>query len=156
LDPATGVSGGSFPIPLVAQATRAGLQLLPVPMNLGGTPVPAGSLLVTVGSSPDTIVAVNLDPAARLVGATLPSLSLASIVPSAPAAVLDPASGHLFVLDGDLDRLVEVDPATRTVVATFALPFAVDKNAGGLAVDPATGHLWVGSLASTDVAEVDP
>ena len=62
LDPATGVSAGSFPIPLVVQTTRVGLQVLPAPVNLGGTAVPAGSLLVTVAASPDTIVAVNLDP----------------------------------------------------------------------------------------------
>ena len=156
IDPATAVSVGRFPIPLVVQTTRAGLQLLPVPINLGGTAVPAGSLLVTVAASPDTIVAVNLDPAAGTVGAKLASLSLAGVATSAPAAVLDPASGDLFVLDGDLDRLVKVNPVTGSVVATFALPFAVDKNAGGLAIDPATGHLWVGSAATSDIAEFDP
>jgi membrane-associated phospholipid phosphatase len=156
IDPTTGASVGSFPIPLVVQTTRVGLQILPAPINLGGTAVPAGSLLVTLAASPDTIVAVNLDPTAGFVGATLASMSLAGIATSAPGVVLDPASGDLFILDGDLDRLVKVDPVSGSVVATFALPFAVDKNAGGLAIEPTTGHLWVGSVASTDVAEVDP
>ncbi|HEY0806863.1 MAG TPA: hypothetical protein VGD84_17455, partial [Pseudonocardiaceae bacterium] len=126
----------------------AGLDVLPTAMSLGGTTVPAGSLLVFNGyPNPDQVTAVN-----PTTGAVLATLTLAGNY-DLSAGTYDPVSGHLFVLDRRTNptQVAEINPVTGAQINEFALPF----NAGyaGLVAD-ATGNLWYGSDQSADVVEL--
>src|SRR5690606_6648387 len=63
----------------------------------------------------------------------------------------DPVSGSLFILDGNPDQVLQLDPATGVVQNSFDLPF--DVNHGGMAIDPTSGNLWIGSSATNSVSE---
>ena len=156
LDPATGVTTATYNLAglLGGNSTNTGLQIVPTPANgvtirLGGTAVPAGSLLLTNGSAnPDALYALNPANGTILAALNLPAPN-ANINPV--AGVFTPA-GRLFVLDENTEQVVELDPASGTILRSFATPFPI--NYGGLAVDPASGELWVGSSQSNTVALV--
>ncbi|MEY2843574.1 MAG: hypothetical protein RI920_1611, partial [Pseudomonadota bacterium] len=123
-------------------STWSGLQVLGAAMSLGGTAVPAGSLLVVNGApNPDRVVAV--DPSS---GAVIASLNLANGL-DVVGGMFDPASGHLFALAYNTNQMVELDAATGAILGTYALPFS-SAGAAGLVVDPSSGNLWFGSTAS--------
>ncbi|SEF48157.1 Ig-like domain (group 3) [Nitrosospira multiformis ATCC 25196] len=122
----------------------AGLQVLGEAINLNGTNVPQGSLLLFNGyASPDRVVAVN---AAN--GAVIASLTLGQNYDLA-AGVFDAASGHLFVTDArnSGNRIVEINAATGAEIASFAVPFTTYSYAG-LTIDPVTGNLWLGTYSA--------
>ena len=126
-----------------------GLSVATVGFTLGGTAVPAGSLLLFHASpSPDRVIA--LDPTT---GNLIASLTLAQNYDTT-GGVYDPTSGHLFLLDrrANPTRVAEVNAQTGAQISTFDLPF----NAGeaGLALNPNTGNLWYGSDQSTNVVEI--
>ena len=155
IDPATGqvlqsitLTGAGFGTPYTYN--YAGLQVLPGTMSLGGTAVPAGSLLVFNGyPSPDRVTAV--DPAT---GAVVASLALGANH-DLTAGLYDPASGHLFVLANNTNRMVEIDPATGATLASVAVPINV-QSWSGIALDPSGASLWLGSTSSGSVVvEVD-
>ncbi|MEJ0018377.1 MAG: Ig-like domain-containing protein [Acetobacteraceae bacterium] len=130
----------------------AGLQIAPAALTLGGTAVPAGSLLVFNGyPNPDQVTAVN-----PTTGAIVASVSL-GVNYDLRAGVYDAATGHLFVMDGRTSpaRIVELDAsgATASLVNSFALPFNANSWVG-MALDPVNGHIWYGSDGSTDIVEL--
>ena len=68
----------------------------------------------------------------------------------ADTVAADPASGHIFVIDGDPGKISVIDPATRAVVATI--------DGGGkleFAVADGTGHIYVNGEAKREVLSVD-
>jgi len=139
LNPDTGVEIGSFDIPFTTTTNRLGLQVLPAAMTLAGTPVPAGSLLVTNGgASNDRIIA--LDP---VTGTQLAVLDLGQNL-DPDAGVFDPGTGELLLLDDGPSVVVRVNPANGAVLGSFAVPFATAT--AGLAIHPTTG-VWYGITA---------
>ncbi|NML45874.1 phosphatase PAP2 family protein [Ramlibacter sp. G-1-2-2] len=156
IDPATGNVLQSITLNATDFGTQFsfslnGLQFVPA-MSLGGTAVPAGSLLVFNGQpNPDRVVAVNPST-----GATIAVLSLAGNF-DATAGIFDAASGHLFVLEnnGPGNRMQEVDPATGATINTWTLPVNIQNHAG-IAIDPVTGNFWIGSTSTGgSIVEVD-
>ena len=91
-------------------------------------------------TNPDRVIAVN--PAD---GKVLGTLALKGNY-DLTAGLYDAQSNHLFVLDRSQSprKLLEIDPADGTVLASFNSPLHGDE--AGLAVDPVTGNLWMGSF----------
>jgi hypothetical protein len=159
LNPATGVSEFSFDLTAAGFGTATffgGLQILPSGIaSLGGTAVPAGSLLIINGQATnDRIIAVN-----PTTGAVLASLTLPGTNPSqnydATAGLYDPTSGHLFLasFNRNPDQVFELDPATGAQLNAFNTPF--DINHGGMALDPVSNNFWIGSDQSGNrIAEI--
>jgi YVTN family beta-propeller protein len=68
----------------------------------------------------------------------------------ADGIVFDPASGHVFVIDGDSGKLTVIDPATDAVVATV-------DGGGGLefGVTGSNGKLYVDGAEKNEIVRVD-
>jgi YVTN family beta-propeller protein len=68
----------------------------------------------------------------------------------ADGIILDPASGHVFVVNGDSAKLTVIDPKTDTAIAT------IDAG-GGLeaAVSGANGKLYVDGAEKKEIVRVD-
>ncbi|MDA3920258.1 MAG: hypothetical protein PF501_06215 [Salinisphaera sp.] len=70
--------------------------------------------------------------------------------PDADGIVLDPTSGHVFVIDGDSGKLTVIDPHTDQVIATIdgggALEFGVAGN---------NGQLYVNGTAAHEIVRID-
>src|SRR6266850_4441297 len=147
LNPDTGVELGSFDIPFTTTSSRVGLQILPTAMTLGGTAVPAGSLLViNGGASNDRIIALN-----PVTGAQLAALDLGQNL-DPDAGAFHPGTGELLLLDDGPNVIVRVNPATGAVLGSFAVPFG-GANAG-LAIHPTSGNLWIASSAANEIVEM--
>jgi YVTN family beta-propeller protein len=75
----------------------------------------------------------------------------------ADGIVFDPASGHIFVIDGDSGKLTVIDPKTDAVVATVdgggGLEFGVTGNNGKFYVDGAEKNEIVRVDTSTNRAD---
>ena len=124
----------------------AGLQVLGTAMTLGGTSVPAGSLLVVNGQpNPDQVVAVNPETGAVVARLDLTAISGLDLT----SGMYDAASGHLFGLWYSKNQLVEIDPSTGNLIGSYALPVSITTSAAGVVADPASGNLWVGSTATS-------
>ncbi len=68
----------------------------------------------------------------------------------ADAMAFDPASGHVFVIDGDPGKVTVIDPRTQTVVATV--------NGGGkleIGMADGAGNLYVNGEANKEVVRID-
>ncbi len=155
IDPATGRVAQSIALTAAMGGTYtgnyAGLQVLPQGATLAGTAVPSGSLLLTIGypsGSNGSVVA--LDPAS---GAVLARLALPETY-YATGALFDAASGHLFLLSHQHNRLVEIDPANGAELASFAVPVNV-QTAGGIALDPVDGNLWIAGYNSGEAIKIN-
>ena len=155
----TGETLNSIDVPLALDTStnRLGLQVLPsslmlADINSGGSVVnvPAGSLLLSNADFfPDRIFAIDPNN-----GDILATLELADNI-TLVAVVYDPGDGgHLYVLDGNPNEVVEIDPTTgaRIEAGSFATPF--DINTGALALDPGGETLWIGSNQTNIIAEV--
>ncbi len=150
IDAATGATLSSFAMP-GGNTGNVGLQILPSAMTLNGVSVPAGSLLVTNGApDPDAVIAV--DPTNGTVIASLSIVEAVNENIDAVGGLYDAASGHLFVLDYQRDKLLEVDPANGAVLNRFTIPF--DVYYGGIALDPVSGHLFIATSQSTSLVEM--
>lgn len=68
----------------------------------------------------------------------------------ADAIAFDPASGDVFVIEGDPHKITVIDPKTNTVVATI-------DGGGGLeyAVADGRGHLFVNGAKNREILRVD-
>ena len=123
-----------------------GLQVLGAAMSLGGTSVPAGSLLVFNGyPNPDRVVAVDPGTGAVIAGLTLDANY------DLTGGAYNAANGHLYITEnnGPGNRIIELDAATGKQVAAITAPFNI-QSWSGLAIDPGTGHLWLGAINGGD------
>ena len=130
----TAAYGGSY-------SGNTGLQVLSQAMTLGATNVPAGSLLVFNGApTPERVIAV--DPTS---GSVLATLNLAENH-DLTAGIFDPTTGHLLLLQGNRNALVELDPLTGATLGSRSLGAVANIGySAGLTIDPVTGNLWIGS-----------
>jgi hypothetical protein len=149
LDPATGAVLQSLALtPALGNqytGSFAGLQVLPQAITLGGTAVPARSLLLFEGypyNGANTVAALN--PAT---GALITKLDLPTNYYST-AGVYDASSGHLFLLSHQLNQMIELNAATGAEIARIDMPLNV-QNYAGMAIDPNDGNFWIGTYSST-------
>jgi Calx-beta domain/Dockerin type I domain len=130
------------------------LEFLPEAANIGGTSVPAGSLLAINGDqSPNRIYAVHKDT-----GAVLASVGLAAS--GVVGGSYHAARNSFFVINFASDNIVEIDPATGAILNSFSVrpagspAFAVDF--GDVEVDQNTGHLLVVGSPQSAIRELSP
>jgi DNA-binding beta-propeller fold protein YncE len=72
------------------------------------------------------------------------------VSPGADAMAFDPASGHVFVIEGDAHKITAIDPATNAVVAN------IDGGAGlEYAGADGMGSLYVAGVEKRDVVRVN-
>jgi YVTN family beta-propeller protein len=94
------------------------------------------------------------DGKAGIVGVfDLATLKVKKTIPAATDAdgmVLDPASGHVLVIDGDSGSVTVVDPKTDTAVATINVGSGLEAgNVDG------RGHLFVDGVDQHDIVAID-
>jgi DNA-binding beta-propeller fold protein YncE len=83
----------------------------------------------------------------------LKTLKLTAQIPGTPLAdamAFDPVTGHVFVIEGDVQTIAAIDPATNKIVATI--------DAGGkleYAAADGRGSLYVAGLEKREVVRVD-
>ena len=150
IDPATGQVLQSITMTADFGAPYAynhlGLQVLGAAMSLGGTSVPAGSLLVFNGQpNPDRVVAVNPGTGSIIASVTLDANY------DLTGGTYSAANGHLYITEnnGVGNRIIELDATTGKQVAAITAPFNI-QSWSGLAIDPTTGHLWLGAINGGD------
>ena len=171
LDPATGAdTRPPLPDPVALDLVGNSLQVLPRAITLGGTVVPAGSLLSeSVDPSDTRQLAAAFDPTT---GAALATVLVNDRSQDASQIfsniVFDPASGHLFATDNHLDgsglgEILEINPVDGTILDRFMAPFTTNEpggaSAGALAVDPVSGDLWLNGYehsGNPQLVEVTP
>ncbi|TWU48571.1 hypothetical protein Poly51_44710 [Rubripirellula tenax] len=120
----------------------SGIDILSGPMNVGGTTVPAGSMLfVHANATPATLYAINPDS-----GEVLATVTVEGVGIDRAGVAEHPTRGTVYLLG--LDAMIhEINPATGAVLRMFsanpagvsAIPF----NQGGIDVVGATGQLLV-------------
>lgn len=81
---------------------------------------------------------------------TLKPIKTIRAEPDADGAVFDPASGHVFVVDGDSDRITVIDPATDSAIASI-------DGGGGLETPGVDGHgkLFVNGAEKKELLVID-
>ncbi|CAN7346405.1 Ig-like domain-containing protein [Pseudoduganella sp. LjRoot289] len=125
-------------------ANYAGLQIAAQATSLAGTAVPAGSLLLFSGypyNGGNSVAAINPATGALIAKLVLPVNYYAT------AGVVDPVSGHLFLLSHQFNQMVELNAATGAEIARVNVPFNVQSYAG-MALDPVDGNFWIGSYSN--------
>ena len=126
-----------------------GLQVAPEAMMLGGTAVPAGSVLVFNGQgSPDQVIAVSGSTGAVIATLVLDDYELT-------AGLYDSTSNTLRIVarnTGGTHRVLELDPMSGAVLSGFDLPF--QTNEAGLALDPSGNGLWFASQNEHDLLHI--
>jgi len=148
LNPATGAAISTIPLPGASQS-NIGLQVLTAAIpSLGGTPVPAGHLLITFTDA--NVNATRMLAVHPTTGEVTAGLAFPNIV-FPRSGLFHPDRGTLFLGESDL---YEIDPATGTVLRTITVPPELNFSIEGMAVDPVTGRLWLGS--DSIILEVDP
>lgn len=70
--------------------------------------------------------------------------------PDADGIVFDPASGHIFVIDGDSAKLTVIDPKSDTVVATIDGGGGLEFGATGN-----NGKFYVDGVAKNEIVRID-
>jgi YVTN family beta-propeller protein len=82
---------------------------------------------------------------------TLKTLKTIPAAPDADGMVLDPASGHVFVTDGDSAEVTVIDPVTGTVVTN------IPGGSGGLEYSAVDGHgkLFVNGEEKNEIVVID-
>jgi YVTN family beta-propeller protein len=81
---------------------------------------------------------------------TFAVLTRLTVEKDADAIAFDPASGHVFVIEGDPKKVTVIDPATNSVIATI-------DGGGGLeyAAADGRGSLFVAGVEKRDVVRID-
>jgi archaellum component FlaG (FlaF/FlaG flagellin family) len=121
-----------------------GLQVLSAQMNLGGTSVPVGSLLVT-RSDGDVFAVSSLD------GQVLEHLDTESFL-SAVGGVFAPTTGKFYILDAVSREMVVVDPADGKETLRWSVPVPISN--GSVALDPSGNSIWIASSRTTQVIQM--
>ena len=92
----------------------SGIDLTSVEVNVGGTSVPAGTLLFVHGDeSPATLYAINVDT-----GAVITTVSIADIGTGQLGVALHPTRGTVYLLGND-GTVNEIDPSDGSTVNSF-------------------------------------
>ena len=128
-------------------------------VNVGGKTVPAGSLLVGNGDdSPPTIYGIDKDA-----GSVLGSVQVQGVTPVGMAH--HPARGTIYLLNWTTNEVVEVDPATGTVLNRMPVHPPGARTYSGSAfsvfygdvdVHPTTGNLFVLGSNYPVIRELSP
>jgi len=81
---------------------------------------------------------------------TLKPIKQIPAAPDADGMVFDPASGHVFVVDGDSAKITVIDPATDTTIASI-------DGGGGLETPGVDGHgkLFVNGAEKNEIVAID-
>ena len=82
--------------------------------------------------------------------ATLKAFKQIPAAPDADGIVFDPASGHIFVINGDSGSITVIDPTNNAVVATLTVGSGLEAGA----VDGA-GKLYVDGADNHEIIEID-
>ena len=106
--------------------------------------LPVGTLLVL--KTDDSVDA--LDPAT---GTVLASLDPGPDIISPIGLAWHPTTGTLFFLDGNTDRVIEINPATGEQLTSF--PAGVDTSNGGITV-ASNGNLWIVGSVNNNLVEL--
>jgi hypothetical protein len=150
-DPITGKTTQTTLPPPGGQSQQVGLQVLPTQVNLGGTVVPTGSLLVDNGDSGVHRVYAIIPTS----GTLLASLDLGSIT-DAVAGAIAPDSTDLMILRDSANEVDHLDSTTGAVQSHFSTQLATGSVEGGLTIDPITSNLLIGATNSSVVRVVTP
>ncbi len=107
-----------------------------------------------IGISPADGRGYTDDGKAGTVGAfNLRSLKVGTQLTAAPDAdgiVFDPASKHMFVIDGDSGSITVIDPKANKTIATVSVGSGLEA-----ATVDGSGHLYVDGADAHDMVEVD-
>ena len=121
-----------------------GLQVLHTPMNLSGTVVPSGSLLVT--RSDGDVFAVS-----SFNGQVLEQLDTEPFL-TAVGGVFAPSTGMLYILDSLSREIVVIDPVDGKETSRWSVPVPVLL--GSVALDPSGTSIWIASSRTTQVIQM--
>lgn len=129
------------------------MDFAPVSFNLGGTVVPANTLLVVNGdNSPVTLYGLNKDTGAILASVVLPVSSV--------GGSFHAARGTFFNVSSTTDTIQEINAETGAILNSFGVvpggssPF--DVAFGDVEVNQATGNLYVVSSGQDIIRELTP
>ncbi|MEZ6063698.1 MAG: carboxypeptidase regulatory-like domain-containing protein [Planctomycetaceae bacterium] len=132
----------ALPRPDAQPDSFSDLDATPVALNVGGTSIPAGSLIYISGQvAPPIVYALD-----STTGAELATVTLATVSAATPGVAVHPTRGTLYVLNqtGDIH---EVNPATGATLATFSINPSGNPgfslNWGDVDVIGSTGNLLV-------------
>jgi hypothetical protein len=132
------------------------VEIAPVPLTLGDTPVPAGAILFINGETgPADIYAVD-----GITGAVLETVITDFGVGHVVGGAFHPSRGTFFLIQdrvpGSLDRnrVAEIDPTTGGVLNTFSVSTYFDVNYGDIDVCGSSGNLFLVSSIEARVAEI--
>jgi RHS repeat-associated protein len=133
----------ALPRPDAQPDSFSDLDVSSVPLNIGGTQVPADSLIYISGQvTPPIVYALDKETGQQLATVELPDVPVTT-----PGIAVHPTRGTLFILNQSGD-IHEVNPSNGTIVNTFtvrpaAAPLPFDVFWGDLDVVAATGNLYV-------------
>lgn len=145
----------AIPRPNTQPDSYSDLDFVSASVNIGGTVVPAGTLLYVSGQvAPPVVYGLDKDS-----GDVLAEVELSDLPPTTPGIAFHPIRGTIFILNQNRE-IREIDPATGDVLSTFNLVppgsgfFSVSW--GDLDVDPATGNLYVVGSSQERIRELTP
>jgi YD repeat-containing protein len=151
LDPAGSEVLPRIPFPGVAPLS-GDLDVVSEPLVIGGTFVPAGTLLVVNGSA-KTLFGIDRDT-----GAVLASVSLPVPFPSVLGGSYHAARNTMFLVDSA--TVFEMNPATGALLQSFPVQPAgspaYSLSHGDLEVDPLTGNLLMVNSGAMAIRELTP
>ena len=133
------------------------LDFTPETVTIGGTPVPANTLLVinAENTGTQTLFALNKDT-----GAVLASLNVTGASGQKVGGAYHAGRNSLFVLGWNTDIVTEMDPATGALLNSFPVrpggSPAFDVFFGDLEVNQNSGNLYLVSDNQSTIRELTP
>jgi len=128
---------GSLPRPGVS-SNDFDMDFAPVSLTVGGSSVPANSLLVVNGEqNPPTLFAVN-----KTTGATL-GTQIISTASSLVGGSYSAPRGSYFVVDYVSETISEINAANGSLLSSFVNPAGFDTFYGDIEVSQTTGNLYL-------------
>ncbi|MBV8977677.1 MAG: YncE family protein [Alphaproteobacteria bacterium] len=115
-------------------------------------PLPGGTHGIAV--TPDQHIGYTDDGKAGIAAAfdpaTLKIVKTIAAAPDADGIIYDPASGHVFVIDGDSGSITVIDPKANAALQTISIGAGLEA-----AVADGKGHLYVDGAEQHDIVVVD-
>lgn len=133
----------------------SGIDVTSVPLNIGGTEVPAGSLVfLNAEASPVTLYGIDLDS-----GEVLASVELPEVAIDQPGMAVHPGRGTVFSIARSNGTITEINPVDGSRLNSFPVwpsgtPFFF-MGWGGMDVTPA-GNLLVSGSSQERLREMTP